>query len=225
MSVKKNISIVSKVGLSLVALAVVTSIVPNSQLVFGYGSSSSDTTDHNSAGTAPACTDGKPGSAPGLSVVSSGANSVTLSWTKANDPVSYYLLTFGTHPGEQAYGNPNVGGSDTTSYTVNGLSGGTRYYFRLRAGDGCMPGDYSNEVSGVPNGGFVSTIPAGFAAGVLGETTQRPVASPSTTPTVAPSAVEPATPTAQEEVNTGSIEHLSFWQRLIRFIKSLFGRG
>ncbi|PIQ72993.1 hypothetical protein COV86_00005, partial [Candidatus Roizmanbacteria bacterium CG11_big_fil_rev_8_21_14_0_20_35_14] len=55
------------------------------------------------------CNDQKPGSAPLLlSAVSNGVNSITLNWAKANDPTSYYLVTFGTKPGEQLYGNPNV---------------------------------------------------------------------------------------------------------------------
>ena len=127
----------------------------------------------------PQCGDTKPGSAPSLlSAVSSGANQVTLTWSKATDPVTYYLVTFGTHPGEQLYGNPNVGGSDTTSYTVSHLSGGKNYYFKVRAGNGCKPGDYSNEVAGYASGGYLTGIPGGFAPGVLGaKTTAAPTPS------------------------------------------------
>lgn len=117
----------------------------------------------------PICNDQKPGSAPVLFLAtSSGPNSITLNWSKAIDPVSYYLVTFGTKPGEQLYGNPEVGDSNTTSYTINNLSGGKNYYFKVRAGNGCMPGDYSNEVIGRLTGGPVTGVPEGFAPGVLG---------------------------------------------------------
>ncbi|OGK31464.1 hypothetical protein A3F29_02605 [Candidatus Roizmanbacteria bacterium RIFCSPHIGHO2_12_FULL_33_9] len=121
----------------------------------------------------PTCSDTKPGSAPsGLSAVG-GLNSVTLTWNKANDPVSYYLVTYGLSSGSQAYGNPNVGDSSTTSYTVSNLSGGITYYFKVRAGNGCAPGDFSGEVSVTPSGGFVEGPATGFAPGVLGASTEE----------------------------------------------------
>lgn len=121
--------------------------------------------------TAPVCNDTKPASAPsGLTAVA-GLNSVTLSWAKASDPVSYYLVTYGTSSGSQTYGNPNIGDSSTTSYTVTNLSGGVTYYFKVRAGNGCAPGDFSNEASATPSGGFVAGVAPGFAAGVLGAAT------------------------------------------------------
>ncbi len=130
--------------------------------------------------SAPVCNDTKPGSAPSGLIAVAGFNSVTLSWNKANDPVSYYLITYGTSSGSQTYGNPNIGGSSTTSYTITNLSGGVRYYFKVRAGNGCAPGDYSNEASVTPSGGFVEGVAPGFEAGVLGESTEQNLDSTST---------------------------------------------
>ena len=117
------------------------------------------------------CSDPAPGSAPTLVSAISGANSVTLNWTAATNPVSYYLVAYGTSPGVYTYGNPNVGGSGTTSYTVNNLSGGTTYYFVVRAGNGCTPGPFSNELSATPGGGIVIGPATGFTEGVLGDST------------------------------------------------------
>ena len=121
----------------------------------------------------PSCNDTKPGSAPTLISAVGGTNSVTLTWSKASGEVSYYLATYGLGSGQQQYGNPNVGGSGTTTYTVQGLSGGTTYYFKLRAGNGCAPGDFSNELSATVSGGVISGPAAGFAEGVLGASTNQ----------------------------------------------------
>lgn len=131
-----------------------------------------------SAASAPSCGDAKPASAPRLISAKAGTNSVTLTWDKAGDPVTYYLVNYSTVAGKFQYGNPNVGGAGTTSYTVGGLSGGTTYYFKVRAGNSCQPGDYSNEISATPGGGTVQGPAPGFAAGVLGAKTNVAVPSP-----------------------------------------------
>lgn len=136
-------------------------------------SSSSDGGGGTVAGaSAPVCSDQKPGSAPTLQSAVAGVNSVTLSWSQASSPVSYYLVTYGISPSNNAYGNTNVGGAGVTSYTVSGLSGGVTYCFLVRAGNGCAPGDFSNQICATPGGGFVSGPAAGFEAGVLGVATE-----------------------------------------------------
>ena len=68
------------------------------------------------------------------------------------------------------WGNPNVG--TAASYVVSGLGTGT-YWFWLRAGNGCMPGDFvgpvtSGVITGVPG---APAVAPGFLPGVLGEAT------------------------------------------------------
>lgn len=122
--------------------------------------------------SASTCNDSKPVSAPILLSAVPGTNSVTLAWSVVGNPVSYYLVAYGTSSGSYQYGNPSVGGANTTSYTITNLSGNTTYYFAVRAGNGCSPGPFSNELSSTPGGIVVSGIAEGFAEGVLGEATQ-----------------------------------------------------
>lgn len=116
-------------------------------------SSTSTTTSTSTNGwAAPVCSATRPSSSPTITSAVSGDNSVTLTWSKAGNPVTKYLVAYGTKSGSIEYGNPNVGDIDTTSYTIKGLSGGTRYYFKIKAINDCMPGDWSNEVSATPRG-------------------------------------------------------------------------
>jgi hypothetical protein len=127
----------------------------------GSQSSSSNT-------EAPRCGDSKPVSTPKLlSAKATGRNEVTLHWDKALDPVSYYLVAYSTKAGTLEYGNPNVGDKNTQSYVVKGLDTGKTYYFQVRAGNGCMPGEFSNELAVKVSGDKLNGPARGFKSGVL----------------------------------------------------------
>jgi len=153
-----------------------------------FSSSSPDSNSDPLQQPSSACTDAKPGSAPILlSATVTDPNEIILNWSKASGPVTYYLIAFGTSSGAPQYGNPNIGGQETTSYKVSGLSSGTTYYFRVRAGNNCMPGDYSNEIAVTPSGQTLPlNIPPSFQEGVLGEKTEAEVPGPN--PEISPSA-------------------------------------
>lgn len=155
----------------------VTSPSPNTDYVNVVDNSTSTTlvkfgqiTFTASPHSAPSCPDPKPVGAPKLiSTVVSGSNQITLTWTKALDPVSHYLVAYGVVSSQYIYGNPNVGGKDTISYTVGGLQKNVKYYFVVRAVNGCTPGDFSNELSAnvslvnpivVPTATTVATVSA-----------------------------------------------------------------
>ena len=131
--------------------------------VFGYAGDTTTTT--STSNTPTVCSASKPGSAPSLLFAAPGNNSVTLTWSKAASPVTKYLVAYGTTSDATQYGNPSVGGANTTFYTVGSLSGGTRYYFKVKAINDCTPGDFSNVLSAVSTGAVITTTgPAeGFA--------------------------------------------------------------
>lgn len=102
---------------------------------------------------AAACKDKSPASAPILTSAVAGKDSVTLTWIEAQDPLTYYLVAYGRSETEIEYGNPNVGGKGTTTYTVGELVRGVKYYFKVRPVNGCKPGKFSNKLSATP--GFI----------------------------------------------------------------------
>jgi len=132
------------------------------------GNSSNISSNSSSGGSDHACVDAKPGSAPKLlSAKATAVNEVTLSWSKAQDPVTYYLISYGLQKGKVQFGNPNAGDKNTFSFTVKGLSGNTTYYFKVRAGNHCMPGEFSNEMAVQATGKTISKAADGFTKDVL----------------------------------------------------------
>lgn len=91
------------------------------------------------------CSAQMPGSTPILSILSTTDSSITLTWTPVN-PVTHYMIRFGTASGDYAFGADNVG--DVTQFTVESLSSNRDYYFQVAGVNDCMPGSWSNEARG-----------------------------------------------------------------------------
>jgi hypothetical protein len=150
--------------------------------------------------TPSSCNDQAPATPQLTSAVANNDNQITLTWTDAADPVSYYLISYGLTSGQYIYGNPNVGGQGTTSYTVNNLAAGTTYYFVVRAVNGCTPGSSSNEVSATTTGGVIAATPTPVSSveaasdtniqnDITPTDTPTPTVTPTATPTPAPTLV------------------------------------
>lgn len=99
------------------------------------------------AAPTPRCNDPDPGSAPAITSVTTEGTQVTLYWSPALDPVTHYTLAYGPTKEQLIYGAPNIGPKGTSSYIVDQLTSGQRYYFRIRAVNNCEPGDFSDTVS------------------------------------------------------------------------------
>jgi hypothetical protein len=148
------------------------------------------------------CSEGAPGSTPHLtSAVANGKSQITLTWTDAADPVTYYLISYGIASGKYIYGNPNVGGHDTTSYTVSNLAFGTTYYFVVKAVNGCKPGSFSNEISATTTGGVTATpistqtSSQGTSSNTTNKNGVNPTDTPAPTQNVQPTAIPSSIPT------------------------------
>ena len=119
---------------------------------YGTGCSGTNTSSNTSTAgnpSAPVCTDQAPGTkVPWLyAAVPKDGNSVLLYFTEADDPVDRYVLEFGTKSGNYPWGSTNIGGKGTRTYLVQYLLPNTEYFFRVRGGNGCATGNWSNEIS------------------------------------------------------------------------------
>lgn len=99
-----------------------------------------------------------------------GQNSVTLTWDEPTGDFTYYLIAYSEDDHAATYGNPNVGGRGTNSYTINNLSAGITYFFKIRTGNGCASGPFSTIISATPGGQVLLNPPpaTSFKSGVLG---------------------------------------------------------
>jgi len=85
------------------------------------------------------CGDQKPNQPYNLLVVAGpGGGQATLTWGPPSGPVTDYSITYSDDPNTQKWGVVSTG--NATTYTISGLSV-NKYYFWVRAVNGCMPGD------------------------------------------------------------------------------------
>lgn len=154
---------------------------------------------NNSGGSSgpSVCGDQRPGTPVLLNVIKTGPNQVMIIWSKPVGPVSNYVLAYGLTPVKMLYGNPNVG--NTNTYVVNHLQANTAYYFRVRAQNGCTPGEFSNPMGVSAYGRILAPVNStlvvapGFKAEVLSakKSYQSPVNNAST-PIQVPVIYQPA---------------------------------
>lgn len=103
----------------------------------------------NSTSAAPVCEDQNPGlKTPWLySAIAKDGNSIFLYFSDADDPVTHYALEYGTESANYTWGLTNIGSKGMRVFQVNYLQPNTKYFFRVRAGNGCATGEWSNEIS------------------------------------------------------------------------------
>lgn len=123
----------------------------------GCSSSGSSSSSSNSSSSSFHCDNTAPTYAPNLySAVPQDSTSILLTFTGAGDPVEHYALEFGRESGKYIWGATTIGDKNIRSYLVKSLSPNTTYYFRVRGGNGCATGDWSQEIAATTKG-YVST--------------------------------------------------------------------
>ena len=107
----------------------------------------SNTTEHTSDGKAPdtSCRSSAPTSKPDLFQIDVNGTNATLYFAPASN-ANKYFIAYGDGDKTEQYGaeynSGNVNG--VISYTIHMLTPASSYSFKVRGGNGCMPGEWSN---------------------------------------------------------------------------------
>ncbi len=106
------------------------------------------TSTYSPSSTTPmSCSASKPVGAPQLFQINTTGVSAKLHFSPIANASSYFI-SYGYTAGDERFGTEFILGSSETavSHTINALEPNTTYYFKVRGGNGCMPGDWSNNL-------------------------------------------------------------------------------
>lgn len=99
------------------------------------------------------CSSEKPTGVPNLFQIDLTANTARLYFSPSGKPYDHYFVAYGRSPQSEEYGGKfaltNFNG--VTSYSVSSLNANTTYYFKVRAGNNCATGGWSNVLAGITN--------------------------------------------------------------------------
>ncbi|OGK22160.1 hypothetical protein A2866_06815 [Candidatus Roizmanbacteria bacterium RIFCSPHIGHO2_01_FULL_39_8] len=109
-----------------------------------------------SAASAAQCSATKPDHAPDLFQIDVTKNSATLYFTPVNNAISNYTIVYGYERGDERFvvSFPYGVYNGVIDYTINHLAPNTRYYYKVRADNGCRNGYWSDTLSARTNWEF-----------------------------------------------------------------------
>lgn len=139
--------------------ATVTGFSSNSNTSSSNSSNSSSSSSHSFSQSYYVCGDTKPIGIPDLFQINTKRNNAQLFFTPVNANSSYYLISYGYTEGDERFGVtvPFNYSTGVLNYTVNYLQPNTNYFFKIRTGNGCMPGDWSSTLNAKTTGNTRST--------------------------------------------------------------------
>ena len=124
-------------------------ITPSSSYALSSSSSSQSSGSSGSSSSSNTCTSQAPSSAPNLYEIDVTGTTATLFFSPAGSPYDSHYISYGQGTDSEGYG-ANFSTSQSTGalyYVVRELSSNTVYTFKVRGGNGCKPGPWSNTMS------------------------------------------------------------------------------
>lgn len=106
------------------------------------------------------CSNTPPSAIPDLFQINTTKNTATLYFTPAGNPHNSYTISYGYDDNIERFGTgfSKQSSDGVQSYTINALSPNTKYFFKIKANNGCMPGPWSRTMmvkTGYSNSGFM----------------------------------------------------------------------
>lgn len=189
---------------------------------------------------APGCSAQKPLSAPDLFQIDAKSQSLVLYFSPAIGPQDRYAILYGTAENTDLWGYEFLSKSTgVISVEIGSLQRNSRYFFKVRAGNGCMPGDWSNTLSAMTGQVLPSykwsSLPNYSSITTNNLTNAVPTSPKKVEPTPSPGVKNTPISKPSEEGITSepqdaadfepdTSERPSFWQRVVSFFKGLLGR-
>lgn len=172
------------------------------------------------AATVPKCENAIPNKAPDLFRIDSAKNSAKLYFSPVNNAVDHYYIAYGLSEGDERYGVKFDKGyyDGVIDYTVKDLIPNTKYYFKVRAGNGCATGNWSSWLMAKTEGGASNTT-VDEAKNDLKEATKISQTEVEEKLDVSPTQKPVEVKIPQKNKQTAK---LSWWQKIISSIVSFF---
>ncbi|HPJ17083.1 MAG TPA: LamG domain-containing protein [Candidatus Woesebacteria bacterium] len=102
----------------------------------------------NSSPSVAVCEAKVPGTVPQITkIVPEGLGKVRIYFSESSGEYTNYALSYGFWSGDARFGSTNIGSRGATSYLVQHLLPFKKYYFKVRAVNGCNATNWSSEVA------------------------------------------------------------------------------
>jgi hypothetical protein len=112
------------------------------------------------------CSDTAPVGSPTISRIDRNSASATLHVTPAGVPYTEYVVSYGFSEGDERFGVtfPQESTDSELTYTIDSLDPNLTYYFKIRAGNNCQPGQWSAWYASNGTTGSTANAAAGSSA-------------------------------------------------------------